>query len=150
MLRAGFYQINLTLRTNYKYFQLSNHELLNHEIFNHELFNPKAHRNFSIVILSRGLKSSWLKSILIWKPVHHQIPLLLTKSDMSFWMYPIAQTTLSPTLSHPWVPPEWPYCQQAQCGRWFTVKHSKAGLQTSSHPQNSAFPWITGPTTKAM
>ena len=25
-----------------------------------------------------------------------------------------------------------------QCRRWFTVKHSKAGLQTSSHPQNSA------------
>ena len=40
--------------------------------------------------------------------------------------------------SHPWVPPDWPYCQKAQCGRWFTVKHSKAVEQTSSHPQNSA------------
>ena len=25
------------------------------------------------------------------------------------------------TPSHPQVPPEWPYCRQAQCGRWFTV-----------------------------
>ena len=70
--------------------------------------------------------------------MHQQIPLLLAKSALSWWMYPIAQTTLSPTPSHPWVPPEWPYCQQAQCGCWFTVKHSKAGLQTSSHPQHSA------------
>ena len=70
--------------------------------------------------------------------VNQQIPLLLTKSALSCWMYPTAQTTLSPTPSHPWVPPEWPYCQQAQCGRWFTVKYSKAGLQTLSHPQNSA------------
>ena len=69
---------------------------------------------------------------------HQQIPLLLAKSALSCWMYPTAQIALSPTPSHPWVPPEWPYCQQAQCRRWFTVKHSKAGLQTSSHPQNSA------------
>ena len=25
------------------------------------------------------------------------------------------------TPSHPRVPPGWPYCRQAQCGRWFTV-----------------------------
>ena len=60
---------------------------------------------------------------------HQQIPLLLAKSALSCWMYPTAQIALSPTPSHPWVPPEWPYCQQAQCGLWFTVKHSKAGLQ---------------------
>ena len=53
-------------------------------------------------------------------------------------MYPTAQITLSPTPSHLLVSPEWPYCQQAQCGPMVTVKHSKAGLQTSSHPQNSA------------
>ena len=47
-----------------------------------------------------------------------------------------AQTALSP--SHPWVPPEWPYCQQALWGRWFFLKHNNAGLPTSSHPQNSA------------
>ena len=51
------------------------------------------------------------------------------KSGLSCWIHP--------TPSHLWVPPEWPSCQQAQCGCWFTVKHSKAGLQTSSHPQNS-------------
>ena len=56
------------------------------------------------------------------------LPLLLAKSALSFWMYPTAQTTLSPTHSYPWVPPA--------C--WFTVKLSKARLQTSSHPQNSA------------
>ena len=69
---------------------------------------------------------------------HQQIPLLLAKSALSCWMYPTAQITLYLTPSHPWVPPEWPYCQQAQRRRWFTVKHIKAGLQTSSHPQNSA------------
>ena len=53
-------------------------------------------------------------------------------------MYSTAQIDLSLKPSHPRVPPEWSYCQQAQCGPWFTVKHSKAGLQTSSHPQNSA------------
>ena len=68
---------------------------------------------------------------------HQQIPLLLVKSALRCWMHPTAQIALSPTPSHPWVPQEWPYCQQAQCGGWFTVKHSKAGLQTSSHPQNS-------------
>ena len=36
------------------------------------------------------------------------------------------------------IPPQWLYCQQAQCGCWFTVKHSREGPQTSSHPQNSA------------
>ena len=46
---------------------------------------------------------------------HHQI-----------WMYPTAQIIL------------WSYCQQAQCKKWFTVKHSKTGLQTSNHPQNTA------------
>ena len=40
----------------------------------------------------------------------------------------IAQTTLSPTPSHLWVPTEWLYCQQAHCRCWFTVKCSKAGL----------------------
>ena len=60
---------------------------------------------------------------------HQRIQLLLAKSALSCWMYPTAQIALSPTPSHPWVPPEWPYCQQAQFGRWFTVKHSKAGLQ---------------------
>ena len=69
------------------------------------------------------------------------VPLLLTKSALSCWMYLTVQITLSPTPSHPWIPPEWPYSQQAQCGHWFSVKHSKAGLQTSSHPQNSACPW---------
>ena len=78
---------------------------------------------------------------------HQRIPLLLAKSALSCWMYPSAQTTISPTPSHPWVPSEWPYCQKAQCGCWFTVKHSKAGLQTSSHPQNSAshMLWLQGP-----
>ena len=42
------------------------------------------------------------------------------------------------TPSHPRVPPEWPYCQQAQCGLWFTVQWSIADLLTSSHPQMSA------------
>ena len=73
--------------------------------------------------------------ILIWKPT---IPMLFAKTALSCWMHPIAQTTLLPTPSHPWVPPEWPYCQQAQCEQCFTVKHSKAGLQNSSHSQNSA------------
>ena len=80
------------------------------------------------------------KSGICWCTVltHQRIPLLLAKSALHYWMYPTAQITLSPTPSHPWVPPEWPYCQQAQCGHWFTVKHSNACLQTSSHPQNSA------------
>ena len=38
--------------------------------------------------------------------VHQQIPLLLTKSALSCWMHPIAQTILSRTPSHSWVPPE--------------------------------------------
>ena len=37
---------------------------------------------------------------------HQQIPLQLAKSALSCWMYPTAQITLSPTPSHPWVPPE--------------------------------------------
>ena len=32
-----------------------------------------------------------------------------------------------------------------QCRRWFTVKHSKAGLQTSSHPQNFPLLGLQGP-----
>ena len=40
---------------------------------------------------------------------------------------------LSLTPSLPRVLPEWPYCQQAQCKHWFT------DIQTSSHPQNSAY-----------
>ena len=31
---------------------------------------------------------------------HQQIPLLLAKIALSCWMYPTAQTTLSPTPSH--------------------------------------------------
>ena len=38
------------------------------------------------------------------------------------------------TPSHPWVPPEWPYCQQAQCGHWFTLMWSIADLLTLSQP----------------
>ena len=37
---------------------------------------------------------------------HQQIPLLLAKSALRCWMYSTAQTTLSPTTNHPWVPPE--------------------------------------------
>ena len=42
------------------------------------------------------------------------------------------------TPSHPRVPPVWPYCRQAQCGRWRSLKWSIADLLTSSHPQMSA------------
>jgi hypothetical protein len=94
---------------------------------------------------------------LIWKPTavltHQCIPLLLTKSALRCWMYQTDRITLSPTpISHPCVPSEWPYCQQAQWGRWFTVKHSKAGLQTrpdlkSSPKLSLLFAWITGPAT---
>ena len=42
------------------------------------------------------------------------------------------------TPSHPWDPPGWPYCRQAQCGSWFTVQWSIADLLTSSHAQMSA------------
>ena len=42
------------------------------------------------------------------------------------------------TPSHPRVPPGWPYCRQAQCGRWRSLKWSIADLLTSSHPQMSA------------
>ena len=41
------------------------------------------------------------------------------------------------TTCHPQVPPEWPYCQQAQCKHWFTVWWRIADLLTSSHPQMS-------------
>ena len=48
------------------------------------------------------------------------------------------QSCYLPIPSHPWVPPEWPYCQQAQCGRWRPLKWSIADLLTSSHPEMSA------------
>ena len=46
---------------------------------------------------------------------------------------------------HPQVPWVWPYCRQAQCGHWHSLKWSIADLLTSSHPQMSACHWITGP-----
>ena len=39
---------------------------------------------------------------------------------------------------HLLVSPVWPYCQQAQCGRWHSSKWSIADLLTSCHPQMSA------------
>ena len=80
---------------------------------------------------------------------HQGITWLLAKSAFSCWMYPTAQIVLSLIPSHPWVPPEWPYCQQAQWRCWYTVKQCKVVLQTSSHPQNSASHLLvlcTGPT----
>ena len=42
------------------------------------------------------------------------------------------------TPSHPQVPLAWPYCRQAQCRCWRSLKWSIADLLTSSHPQTSA------------
>ena len=42
------------------------------------------------------------------------------------------------TPNHPRVPPVWPYCRQAQCGRWRSLKWIIADLLTSSHPHMSA------------
>ena len=80
--------------------------------------------------------------ILIWKPTlcsltnksHYCSPRVL-------WAAGCIQQPKLLFLQHlaiPGFPPEWSYCQPPQCWHWFTVKHSKAGLQTSSHPQNSA------------
>ena len=64
---------------------------------------------------------------------HQRIQLLLAKSAFSCCMYPTVQIALSSTASHDWVPPEWPSCQQAQWGRWFTMKHSK--VKQASRPK---------------
>ena len=69
-------------------------------------------------------------SILAGVYTHQQIPLLDANHTLSWWMYPTAQITLSPTPSHT--------VSKLSGDTRFTVKHSKAGLQTSSHPQNSA------------
>ena len=50
------------------------------------------------------------------------------------------------TPSHPLVPPVWPYCCQAQCGLWLSLKWSIADLLTSRSFSNVSLPfaWITG------
>ena len=42
------------------------------------------------------------------------------------------------TPSHPQVPLVWPYCPQAQCGRWHSLKWIIADILTISHPHMSA------------
>jgi hypothetical protein len=53
-------------------------------------------------------------------------------------MYPAGKVAISRHLVTPGFPPVWPYCQQAQCGHWHSLKWSIADLLTSSHPQMSA------------
>ena len=91
----------------------------------------------------------WSENLHCTVLTHQQIPLLLAKSALSCWMYPTAQIVFFPHLPIPGFPPEWPYCQQAQCRRRFTVKHSKSrppDLKSSSK-LNLPFAWITGPAT---
>jgi hypothetical protein len=52
-----------------------------------------------------------------------------------FGMYPAGKVAISQHLATPGFPLVWPYCQQAQCGCWFTVWWSLP------------FAWITGPAT---
>ena len=49
------------------------------------------------------------------------------------------------TPSHPLVP-VWPYCWQAQCGLWHSLKWSITDLMTSQLFSNASLPfaWITG------
>ena len=70
---------------------------------------------------------------------HQRIPLLLAKRVLwaAWWIQQLKLLFLW-YLSIPGFLQSDHTVRQAQCGRWFTVKHSKAGLQTSSHPQNSA------------
>ena len=80
-----------------------------------------------------GSMCEWNKTILQhftqWNPVTHCCSL----RDVS-----CRQSCHLSTPSHPRVPPVWPYCRQAQCGRWRSLKWSIADLLTSSHPQMSA------------
>ena len=50
------------------------------------------------------------------------------------------------TPSHPRLPSVWPYCRQAQCGRWHLLKWSIADLLTSQSSSNVSLPFacITG------
>ena len=51
------------------------------------------------------------------------------------------------TPNHPRVPPVWPYCWQAQCGRWRSLKwiNSRPPDLKSSSYVSLPFAWITGP-----
>ena len=60
---------------------------------------------------------------------HQQITLLLATSTGWCWMFPTAQLTLSTTPSHT------KFDKLSADRRWLNMKHSKAGLQTSSYPQ---------------
>jgi hypothetical protein len=57
---------------------------------------------------------------------------LLAVSTLSYWMSPLARIALPQTTWPTRVPPCW---RRAECGRWFNVTHSAAGLPSSNHPQ---------------
>ena len=81
--------------------------------------------NFGLPILVRSLHSAH-------SPANHT-----TACQKHFEKLDVSKF-LDYSFSGFWVPSELPYFQWAQCGHWLTVRHSKADIQTSSHPQNSA------------
>ena len=62
-------------------------------------------------------------------------PLLLTDGNLRW------QSCHLSTPNHPRVPPVWPYCRQAQCGRWHSLKWSIADLLTSQSSSNISLPF---------
>ena len=95
-----------------------------------------------LIILTLG-RHYHLTSLKLWSTYFYletyncaRSPELLAKSALSCWMYTTAQITSSLTPSHLWVSLEWPYCQRAQWGPWFTVKQASRPqviLKTQPH-----------------
>ena len=66
---------------------------------------------------NKSLHVSYKITTLLWK-------LLYVSKSINYSFSP----------SHPWVSPGWPYCQQAQCRRWFTVKHRPQVILKTQSP----------------
>ena len=63
-------------------------------------------------------------------------PLLLADGTLRCGMS-LGKVAISRHLITLGVPPVWPYCRQAQCERWRSLKWSIADLLSSSHPHMS-------------
>ena len=86
-------------------------------------------------------------SILIQYTISHPLTLHTQWNTVTHCCSPVALCTVGCIMrqiwhllkpSHPPVPLVWPYCRQAQCGCWCSLKWIIADLLTSSHPQMSA------------
>ena len=89
-------------------------------------------------------------SIQIQYTINHPTTLYTQWNPVTHCCSPLALCAAGCCLStpiHPRVPLVWPYCRQAQCGRWHSLKWSIADLLTSQSSSNVSLPfaWITGP-----